>query len=478
MSQAIALLKTTRPTFYRWLRAGKIKGMKVGRQWRFYTEDVQRFLKGQQPRVELPIDIGPLNQTLAAALKRVSGAAVPVNAFSSPVRATASLAITLAARMRASDIHIEPYEEKAVIRFRIDGVLHKVAEFDLRLLPAIVERFKQMANCDVLEKRLPQDGRIGVKFNLGEGEQELDLRVNFLPALTGEAVTARVLRRDEVQLSLERIDYSPADRDKLIRAVEQPWGLVIVSGPTGCGKTTVLYACLNRLVRPAVKCMSAEDPVEYMIPGVVQVGINDRIGFGFDRAVRAFLRSDPDVMLIGEIRNLEILMCCLQAALTGHLVMSTLHSDSAAGTLKRMVDIGAQPFVIADATRLVSSQRLVRCLCGKCSVPDPPGDAELARAEQLARTGGLQWETLGEDFRKPVGCPECGQMGYRGRTLIAEMLEVTAEIDQALRGGAPVDELRRIAVGAGMTTMAADGVRRAAAGQTTLAEVFRVLSLT
>lgn len=476
MDEAIAMLKTTRPTFYRWLRTGKVKGMKVGRQWRFYKSDIERFLRGQEPKIELPTDIGPLLASLTDRLKDAGGED-PSRGDDSPVLRTVAVLISLGVRMRASDIHVEPYEKTAVARVRVDGVLHKVAEFDLRLLGPIVEQVKRMANVDVHEKRLPQDGRIGIALKQPDGTAELDLRVNFLPATMGEAITVRIIRRDEAALSLDRIGCAPADRDRLQRAIESPWGLVVVAGPTGCGKTTLLYACLNHLVRPAVKCMSAEDPVEYMIPGVVQVGINEQIGLTFERVVRSFLRSDPDVMLIGELRNSACLMVALQAALTGHLVMSTLHSNSAAGTLKRMVDMEAPPFVIGDATRLVSAQRLVRCLCPSCSVPaDAPAD-QLDRAERLARAGGLDSNTLAKHFRKPVGCGECGQTGYRGRTLIAEMLEITPEVAQALRRGASVDEMRVIAVGQGMTTMAADGVRRAAEGRTTLDEVFRVLSL-
>jgi excisionase family DNA binding protein len=476
MEEAIAMLKTTRPTFYRWLRTGKVKGMKVGRQWRFYKADIERFLRGQEPKIELPTDIGPLLEGLTQRLKDAGGED-PSAPDDHPVLRTVAVLIALGVRMRASDIHVEPYEKTAVARLRVDGVLHKVAEFDLRLLKPIADQAKRMANVDVHERRLPQDGRIGIALRQAGGTADLDLRVSFLPAIMGEAITVRILRRDEAALSLDRIGYAATDRDRLQRAIESPWGLVVIAGPTGCGKSTVLYACLNHLVRPAVKCMSAEDPVEYMIPGVVQVGINEQIGLTFERVVRSFLRSDPDVMLIGELRNPACLMVALQAALTGHLVMSTLHSDSAAGTLKRMVDMEAPPFVIGDATRLVSAQRLVRCLCRKCSVPTEPPADQLDRAGQLARDGGLDFSALGQGFRKPIGCGECGQTGYRSRTLIAEMLEITPEIAQALRRGAGVDELRAIAVGQGMTTMAADGVRRAAEGQTTLDEVFRVLSL-
>jgi len=478
LPQAIDLLQTTRQTFYRWLKAGRIKGMKIGRQWRFRKADIERFLAGRPAVVDLPIDasIDPLLATLTARLKAVGGAPSPVGGDNDIERAVNTL-ILLAAETRASDIHIDPYEKTARVRLRVDGVLDEVAEFDLRILPALVERMKQMAACNVRERQLPQDGRIGIRLATPDGPREMDLRVCFLPALTGEAVTVRLLQRQHALINLDRIDQSDADRQRLLRAIGSPWGLVVISGPTGSGKTTVLYACLQHLVNPGVKILSVEDPVEYFIPGVVQVQLMEKAGMTFERAIRACLRSDPDVMLIGELRSSAALMGCFQAALTGHLVLTTLHADTAAGTLKRMVDMDAPPFVIADATRLVAGQRLVRLLCPKCSEPDTPGDEDLQRAEQLAREGGLGWAALPKEFRKPVGCPECARHGYRGRAGIFELLEVTPEIGKALRRGASTDEMRAIAVGQGMTTMGADGIRRAAAGQTTLAEVFRVLSL-
>ena len=478
LPQAIEMLQTTRQTFYRWLKAGRIKGMKVGRQWRFRKADVERFLAGRPAVVDLPIDasIDPLVAGLTERLKSVGGPVGSVGGDNDVERAVNTL-IVLAAHLRASDIHVDPYEKTAKARLRVDGVLQEVAEFDLRILPAMVERIKQMAACNVHERHLPQDGRIGIRLGTPAGPREMDLRVCFLPALTGEAVTIRLLARENALIGLDRIDQSDADRRRLLRAIESPWGLVVISGPTGSGKTTVLYACLRHLVRPAVKIMSVEDPVEYFIPGVVQVQVSEKAGMTFERAIRACLRSDPDVMLIGELRNSAALMGSLQTALTGHLVLTTLHSDTAAGTLKRMVDMDAPEFVIADATRLVASQRLVRCLCPACSVPAEPTDEALDQARGLAREGGLDWDSLPKEFRQPVGCSDCGRQGYRGRVAIFELLEVTAEIGKALRRGASVDEMRAIAVGQGMTTLAADGIRRAAAGQTTLPEVFRVLSL-
>ncbi len=474
MSEAVEMLKTTRPTFYRWLRAGRIKGMKVGRQWRFYRSDIERFLQGREPKVALPTDIGPLVEAFAARLAELGGED-PSGEDADPVERAVKLIIVIALRMSATDISIEPFEDGAHVRCRVDGVLHTVARFDGRLLPAVVECFKRMASCDVLQKRLPQDGRI--LLSLPERDGDVDLRVNFLPAYLGESVTARMLARLEVVLSLDRVGHSPGDHEKLLRALHAPWGLSVLSGPTGSGKTTVLYSCLNHLVSPERKIVSIEEPIEYLLPGVTQVQILQNEGLTFERALRACLRSAPNVIMVGEIRNFETLMLCLQASLTGHLVLTTLHTDSAANTLKRMVDMGAPPFVVAEATRLVSFQRLVRLLCRDCSRPAKPPEHLLGRAEGLCREGGIAWDGLGEGFRRPVGCRKCSQTGYRGRTVVAELLEVTPEIGTALREGASLSQLQAIAVGQGMTTQAADGIRRAAEGQTTLQEVFNVLAI-
>jgi len=477
MDQAMSLVGVSRPTFYRWLREGKIKGLKLGRQWRFYREDVERFIRGEEPRIELRADIGPLIEQLEAKLSELGVEPAGMHEDDDVVRATA-LMIWVAYATRASDLHVEPHMSEelgysvARIRVRVDGVLHKTAEFDMRLASAIVERWKIMANVDVHEKVKPQDGRIMLNI---QGEK-LDLRVSFMPGAIGEAVTARLLSRDQVLLDLERIDYAPRDREVIERHLADPWGLVVVSGPTGSGKTTVLYACLKRVAGPEIKTVSVEDPVEYFLPWTMQSHLNHGAGVDFPRMMRSALRSDPDVILLGEIRDNETLQMCHQAALTGHLVMTTLHADEAANALVRMVEIGAAPFVVAESTKVVIAQRLVRCLCPECSaVADDP--EQLDQATELALSGGLAASALKGPFRVPRGCPKCNGLGYRRRTVIAEVLEVTGAVGKALRRGAGVDEIRSIAVGEGMTTMAADGIRRAAAGQTSLAEVMRVLGL-
>ena len=474
MAGAIAMLKTTRPTFYRWLRSGKLRGMKVGRQWRFHRSDVERFLQGEGPLVDLAGDLTPL---LTALRRHLPDGAGPDPA-STPDREdlqAVMLMIAAAAHMRASDLHIEPHTDAAGervtrVRCRVDGVLHILAEFDIRLLRPIVERWKIMGGCNIHETRLPQDGRIVVRV---QGRQ-LDLRVSFVPVGTGEAVTVRFLDSSVARLSLDRIEFAARDKERLLRFLAENWGLLVVSGPTGSGKTTVLYSCLMHCVRPEIKAMSVEDPVEYILPGVTQVQLRSADGLNFPAALRAVLRSDPDVILIGELRDNESLMIAQQCALTGHLVMTSMHAGDAAAALQRMVDMGSAPFLVADATRLVQSQRLVRNLCKACSRPCRPSPDLLARAGELAHAGGLNWNELPTDYREAVGCPECRTTGYRGRTVIVENLAVTPAIRAAICRNAPVEELRALAVKEGMTTFVADGIRRAAEGQTTLEEVLRV----
>jgi type II secretory ATPase GspE/PulE/Tfp pilus assembly ATPase PilB-like protein len=326
-------------------------------------------------------------------------------------------------------------------------------------------------------KNLPQDGRIAIDtaamLQAKKGRQ-IDVRVCFLPTGLGEDLTARLLDSSSVVLDLDRLPYSANDRARMLEALARPWGVIVVSGPTGSGKTTTLYAALNKVSRPEVKVASVEDPIEYYLPWVSQVRVRQETGFTFAHALRAIFRSDPDVVLVGEIRNLDVLNLVLQLSLTGHLLLTTLHAGEAVAALVRMLDIGADPFVVADATKLIVSQRLVRKLCPACSKPAKLSGEELAQAYAAAEKGGIRTGALGSGFRTAVGCPACAQTGYRGRTVIAETLALTPEIGVALRRRASAEELRAIAIGQGMTTMMADGIRRASLGETTVTEVMRV----
>jgi len=482
MAEAIKILKTSRPTFYRWVRTGKIKGMKVGRQWRFYREDIERFVKGEAPRIELPVGMDPLLDTLRKKL-RGSGAQVPGLRDLNEVQQAVRLMIALGVAANASDIHISPHVEAkgpgtvGVLRYRIDGVLREVAAIDARLLPAIMEEWKRLSGCNTQEKEKVQESRIRIgadELGISENGDAIDVRVSFVPSVLGECLTARIIDTSAASLDIIKNAYAPHDRELLLRALKNPWGVILIAGPTGCGKTTTLYSCLNEIRRPEIKVMTVEDPVMCLLPDVVQIQVNPLAAVTFPSAVRACLKADPDVLLVGEIRELETLSLIHTTALTGHLVLSTLHTNEAAKALTRMVDIGADPLAIADATKLIMSQRLVRLVCPYCSGEESPSAEQLAIAAEAARSGGFDLSSMPHNFRKAVGCDKCTETGYRGRTVISETLEVTPEIGKALSNNASVDELRTIAIEQGMITMTANGIMRAASGETTLDEVRRV----
>lgn len=481
MREAIELLKTSRPTFYRWLRSGKIRGMKVGRQWRFYKADIEHFMRGESPRIDLAADITPLVVALDKRLKEAGVKKLPQG--DNEVQASVLRMIAVAVTTRASDIHITSHipeggvDVRGVLRYRIDGVLHVASEIDARLVPAIVGEWKRMAACDVHETAKPQDGRIMCKLSdlMAEPHDKvIDLRVCFLPTALGESVTARLLDQNAVRLKLDNLGLDEKNDARIRQAMKLPWGIVICSGPTGSGKTTTLYSCLQEVTQPGVKVMSVEDPVEYMLPWVTQVPVRTQIGMTFNNILRSFLRSDPDVVLVGEIRDLETAHICTQAALTGHLVLTTLHTDSAAAALVRLNDIGVDPFLVADSVKLVIAQRLVRKLCVDCRTKAKPPDDILENAAETARRGGVKWHSLPDNFMDPVGCAKCHQTGFRGRLALMETLEVTPGIAKAVRDGASAADIEARAVTNGMLTMSADGVRRAAEGKVTLRSIMTI----
>lgn len=486
MEKAAEMLKTTRSTFYRWLREGRIKGMKVGRQWRFYREDIERFLEGQEPRIDLPADIGPLISDLRKRAQELgaedvpSPEDIPLQDADKVIEAVDIMTI-LAILMNATDIHLAAHikeggESVAVLRYRIDGALREIAQIDTRLLPAIIDRWKTLGGCDVLEKRMPQDSKIVVK----EAGKECDLRFCILPTALGESLTARIADRAAMAgaytdwLKIENLGFAPRDTERILRCLESPWGMFITSGPTGSGRTTMLYALLRHTAGPELKVITVEDPVHYILPSAVQVQVQPDIDFTMAEAVRATLRSDPDIIMIGEIRDAETLDLAMECALTGHVVMTQLHVLEAAVALKRMADLGSNPTIIGEAVRLIINQRLVRRLCD-CSVEQSPPLEMLDRAAELTRAGGIDWDSLPKKFREPVGCAKCNETGYKGRIAIIEALEITPKIIAALQRDASVEEMRAIAVSQGMTTIAADGIRRATKGITSLIEVMRVV---
>jgi general secretion pathway protein E len=368
-----------------------------------------------------------------------------------------------ALRERASDIHFEPYEARSVVRFRVDGILHDVIEPPRALHAALVSRLKVMASLDIAEKRLPQDGRMALKL----GDKSVDVRVSTLPTGPGERVVLRLLDKDAARLDLTALGMSDATLEAIDRLIREPHGIVLVTGPTGSGKTTTLYAAMSRLDRGTLNVMTVEDPIEFALDGVGQTQINPRIDLNFARALRSILRQDPDIIMIGEIRDLETAQIAVQASLTGHLVLATLHTNDAVSAVTRLADMGIEPYLLASSLLGVLAQRLVRHLCPDCREAAPPTPGEAAVLERL----GLD-RTLA--LYRPVGCPACGQSGYRGRTGIYEFIVIDEALRRLVHDQAGEPALREACRRAGVRSLATDGARWLADGTTSLAELLRV----
>jgi type II secretory ATPase GspE/PulE/Tfp pilus assembly ATPase PilB-like protein len=377
-----------------------------------------------------------------------------------------TLLFHLSRALSASDIHLEPADPEGRIRFRIDGVLQEYVAVSRRVLESLAERMMTLCHCNVQRKGAAQDGRLRFPVD----GTELDVRICFLPTVDGTAVTARLLDPAGISLTLDRLPLQSEHRELLLRKLARPYGLILVSGPAGSGKTTTLYACLHHLNRPGVKVMTVEDPVEFRIPGTVQTRIREEDGMTFESTTRAMLRSDPDVLLISEIRSPAMANLCHQAALTGHLILSTLHCSSATTTLRRLVEIGVAPFVIAEALTLVVAQRLVRRVCTHCGERTGLSGAELERVRSVAVEGGLNWNSVPNNWRRAVGCAHCRQLGYRGRLAVNEMLTVEGAVRAALIAGADPERMDRAARESGCLSLAAEAICRAAQGETTIEE--------
>jgi len=365
-------------------------------------------------------------------------------------------------KTKASDIHIEPLEKDIRIRYRIDGVLHDVEHHPKRLLAAIISRIKIMTGTmSIDEKRVPQDGRITMSFN----DKELDMRVSIVPTNNGESVVMRVLDKSSLRLGLSDLGFLSDDQSRFERLLTLPDGIILVTGPTGSGKTTTLYACLNFINRPDRKIITVEDPVEYELAGINQVMVKEDIGMTFASALRAMLRQAPNIIMIGEIRDMETAGIAIQASLTGHLVFSTLHTNDAPSAVARLTDIGIKPFLIASAVRAIMAQRLVRKLCVECKSPSTLTDREL-------RSLGLEAsQMLGAHIMGPQGCNKCRQFGFRGRMCILEIFEIDDEVRSMVNENLTTPQLRRRARQLGMRTLREDGIRKVLAGLTTADEV-------
>ncbi len=386
-----------------------------------------------------------------------------------PIVKFVNLLITQAVNDRASDIHVEPTENDLRIRFRIDGVLHEVMRSPRSIQAGVISRLKVMAEINIAERRIPQDGRISLKV----AGRSVDLRVATLPIVHGEKVVMRILDKGQALLRLEDLGFLPETLERFSTAYHKPYGTILVTGPTGSGKSTTLYATLNILNESHRNIITVEDPVEYRLAGINQVQVHPRAGLTFASALRSILRADPDVILVGEIRDRETAVIAIEAALTGHLVLSTLHTNSAASTPMRLVEMGVEPFLVTSAIDCVVAQRLARRLCDHCKEAYQPTEAELVEAgwspEELS---GPDWPVL----QRAVGCSSCGKTGYRGRFAIHEVLLLSEELERMIIERRSTDDLVKVAVMEGMISLKKDGLRKVGLGLTSLEEIFRVVA--
>jgi type IV pilus assembly protein PilB len=389
------------------------------------------------------------------------------SADEAPIVKLVNIVMTDAVKRGASDIHIEPYEKEYRVRFRIDGVLQHIMSPPMKLKDAITSRIKIMAKMDISEKRLPQDGRIMLKMQIGGKKKQLDFRVNCLPTLWGEKVVMRLLDKENLRLDMTKLGFEPETLEKFQRAVLKPYGMVLVTGPTGSGKTNTLYSSVSLLNKPDTNIMTAEDPVEFQLHGVNQVQMKESIGLNFAAALRAFLRQDPNVILVGEIRDFETAEIAIKAALTGHLVLSTLHTNGAPETISRLMNMGIEPFLVATAVHLICAQRLIRRICLECreEVPMPP--------QAKLDAGFTAEESKTVKIFKGRGCTICNGTGYKGRAGLYEVMEVDDEIRELILIGASAVELKKKAIERGMITLRRSGLIKVKEGITTLEEVAR-----
>ena len=380
-----------------------------------------------------------------------------------PVVKLVNSLITDAVRKGASDIHIEPYERTLRVRFRIDGTLYEMMSPPFRMKPAIISRLKIMAELDIAERRVPQDGRIKLRL-LG---RTIDLRVSSLPTIFGEKIVMRILDKGNLNIDLNKLGFQEQALTDFTRAIAQPYGMVLVTGPTGSGKTTTLYSALSKINTPEVNIMTAEDPVEYNLDGINQVLVNDDVGLTFAAALRAFLRQDPNIVMVGEIRDIDTGSIAVKAALTGHLVLSTLHTNDAPSTINRMVDMGIEPFLVSSSTNLIMAQRLLRKVCGSCKA-----DVKL-HPEALRELGLSEDDAKKEVFKEGKGCLDCNNTGYKGRVGVYEVMPMSSRIRDQILDRASTSDIKKTAVADGMLTLRMDALIKLKKGITTAEEVLK-----
>ena len=421
----------------------------------------ERYLRSDEELSDLSEQIG---ETANASDVGIFASSLDEQDSDAPIIRFVNLLITQAINDRASDIHIEPGERHLTVRYRIDGVLHEMQKADRAIQDGVISRLKIMSSIDIAERRKPQDGRLSVTHD----GRTIDLRVATLPTVWGEKIVMRILDTSGQLLTMRDLRFSSFNEERFTAAITRPHGMVLVTGPTGSGKSTTLYTALRTVANPTINVITVEDPVEYRIAGINQVQVNQRAGLTFQSALRSILRSDPDVVLIGEIRDQETAVIAIEASLTGHLVLSTLHTNDAPSALTRLVEIGAEPFLVATATTAVVAQRLARRLCDKCREPYVESDAVIESAGM--HVDGLDVPVL----YKAMGCAACSGTGYRGRIALHEAMTVTDEIERLVVSHATGTELREVSLAQGMKTLREDGWAKVAQGLTTIEEVLRV----
>jgi len=404
---------------------------------------------------------------LAAEEAELDAASLEKAAEEAPIIKLVNLVLTDSVKRGASDIHLEPYETELRVRFRVDGVLQTVMSPPLRLKDAMTSRLKIMAKLDIAEKRLPQDGRIMIKYRADGKKKELDFRVSTVPTLYGEKIVMRLLDKENLRLDMTKLGFEAESLKKFERNILKPYGMVLVTGPTGSGKTNTLYSSVSRLNTVDTNIMTAEDPVEFQLSGINQVQMKEQIGLNFAAALRAFLRQDPNIILVGEIRDFETAEIAVKAALTGHMVLSTLHTNDAPSTISRLMNMGIEPFLVATSVNLICAQRLVRSICSNCK-------EELEVPEQaLVDAGYSPEEAKKTKIYHGKGCSTCSKGGYKGRTGLYEVMEINDELRELILVGASALELKKKAIEQGMITLRRSGLIKVAAGQTTMEEVLR-----
>jgi type IV pilus assembly protein PilB len=420
------------------------------------TKSIEEMVSSTTEDVEILTD---LEEISAESLEKQGGEA--------PVIKLVNVVLMSAIQKGASDIHIEPYEKEFRVRYRVDGILYNIMSPPMKMRDAITSRIKIMAKLDIAEKRLPQDGRIKIRFSDNGNSKDIDFRVSCLPTLFGEKIVMRLLDKDKLMLDMTKLGFESESLVKFEAAIQRPWGMVLVTGPTGSGKTNTLYSSIAKVNTPETNIMTAEDPVEFNLPGINQVQVRENIGLNFAAALRSFLRQDPNIILVGEIRDFETAEIAVKAALTGHLVLSTLHTNDAPSTINRLMNMGIEPFLVASSVNLICAQRLVRRVCANCKAeqPMPP--------QALMQAGFSAEDAKNVVPMKGSGCEKCNRTGYKGRVGLYEVMDITDELRELILVGASGLELRRKAIEEGMLTLRASGLRKVKDGLTTIEEVAR-----